>query len=207
MQMILNELFHVWLYWLNLILNCVIVFLHILNCFLKILLPIIYKNVNLWINVPGCPALYQVSNKLFQHLYILCVGNGCLTSYNLNSNMRPSKILCTTQIYLSVDTLNYVHWYLAWSDPTVTVILKASSRHVYAARMKTADEEAPSSTRPTKTVCACRLWQSFWLLTWSKAEKKLLKKSCTIWMKLLINRYFDMSRLTPVLFMDSYLKI
>lgn len=53
------------------------------------------------------------------------------------SHVRSSEILCTTLIS-SVDTLNYVHSYLACLNPSVTVILKASPHFMYTARMKTA---------------------------------------------------------------------
>ena len=121
------------------------------------------KQNNLWFCVPFSPALLM-PNKLFQQGVDTECWKWPSTSCNLESCMRPSKIMYIMHFFLffSVDTLNYVHWCPACSDPSATVILKASPCFVHTARVTTAGEEAPAWTGPTKSVCACRLWQRFW---------------------------------------------
>ena len=156
---ILYQLLHVLFYWLHLI------HFFIDQLYFSALLkkkPKTKQN-NLWFCVPFSPALLM-PNKLFQQGVDTECWKWPSTSCNLESRMRPSKIMYIMHFFLffSVDTLNYVHWCPACSDPSATVILKASPCFVHTARVTTAGEEAPAWTGPTKSVCACRLWQCFW---------------------------------------------
>lgn len=115
-----------------------------------------------------------------------------------DSLKRPSKILYTTTI-LSVDTLNYVHSYLAYLDPSVNS--NTESTHLMCAQLKWKRPARKileflelwisSITLLKKIVCACQLWQSFWLLIRITAANRCWISQIKNGIKLLINRHFE----------------
>lgn len=64
-----------------------------------------YKNNNLWFYIPSCQALHQMPNKLFQHVFLLCVGND-LNFIQPEDNMYIMFFFSRHTLIMYIDALH-----------------------------------------------------------------------------------------------------